>query len=352
MDCAETGIYSLLGALASLALIAAIVWLVDRDLRRRATSQAGADRMRYPLMRFGLWVLGALAFVVVLPLPLETRNQLLALLGILLSAVIGLSSTTFVGNALAGLMLRGLRSIRTGDYVEVGEHFGRVSDRGLLHLEIQTEDRDLTTLPNLYLVTNPVRVLRNTGTVVGATVSLGYDVNRRRVEARLLDAARDAGLEDPFVQVRDLGDYSVTYRAAGVLKELKSLISTRSKLRRSMLDRLHDDGVEIVSPMFVNRRPLDPGRPVLPGGWHGPEPEANPQLEEILFDKADLAVSVERMKERLEELTEELEELRRQHRREDDQGRVATLERRIDKKSELVDKAVGLIEERERQQEE
>ncbi len=338
--------------LAALALIALVVWYVDRDLRRRATSRAGLDRMRYPLFRFGLWVLGLLAVVMVLPIPVAMRNQLLALLGIVLSAVIGLSSTTFVGNALAGLMLRGLRSVRIGDFVEVADHFGRVTDRGLLHLEIQTEDRDLTTLPNLFLVTNPVRVLRNTGTVVGATVSLGYDVNRRRAEARLLEAARDAGLEDPFVQVRELGDYSVSYRAAGVLKELGALISTRSRLRRAMLDRLQDDGVEIVSPMFVNRRELAPDGRVLPGGWHGPEPQQGPRLEEILFDKADLAVSVERMKNRLEELTSELAELRRQHKKEPDEVRAATLERRIDKKSELVEKATDLIEERERRQEE
>lgn len=46
-------------------------------------------------------------------------------------------------------------------------------------------DADLTTLPNLYLVINPVTTLRESGTVVGAEVSLGYDVPRQKIEQLL-----------------------------------------------------------------------------------------------------------------------------------------------------------------------
>ena len=63
-----------------------------------------------------------------------------------------------------------MRNFRPGDFVRVGERLGRVTERGLFHTEIQTEDRDLTTLPNLYLVTNPVTVVRASGTIVSTTV--------------------------------------------------------------------------------------------------------------------------------------------------------------------------------------
>ena len=46
----------------------------------------------------------------------------------------------FIGNVMAGLMLRAVRNFRTGDFVRVEKHFGRVTERGLLHTEIQTED--------------------------------------------------------------------------------------------------------------------------------------------------------------------------------------------------------------------
>lgn len=73
---------------------------------------------------------------------LQFRNQVVMLL---LSAAIALSPTTVLGNAMAGIMPRAVRSLRMGDFVRTGEHFGRVAERGLFHTEIQTEDRELTT---------------------------------------------------------------------------------------------------------------------------------------------------------------------------------------------------------------
>jgi small-conductance mechanosensitive channel len=181
-----------------------------------------------------------------------------------LSAAIALSSTTILGNALAGVMLRVIRNFRMGDFIRSGDHFGRVSERGLFHTEIQTEDRDLTTLPNLYLVTHPVKTIRSSGTVISASVSLGYDVPRAVVEELLLESARQAGLKDPFVQIHELGDFSVSYRIAGLLGEVKQILSARSRLRANVMDRLHEGGVEIVSPRFMNIRALGRERVFIP----------------------------------------------------------------------------------------
>ncbi|MEO1130885.1 MAG: mechanosensitive ion channel domain-containing protein, partial [Planctomycetota bacterium] len=85
----------------------------------------------------------------------EARSSLLSLLGLGITALITLSSTTLAANAMSGIMLRATAPIRGGDWIRVGEHFGRVTERGLFHTEIQTEDRDLLSLPNLYLATNP-----------------------------------------------------------------------------------------------------------------------------------------------------------------------------------------------------
>ena len=63
---------------------------------------------------------------------------MLGLLGLVLTGIIGLSSTSFVSNAMAGLMLRSVGSFRSGDFIEVQGNFGRVSARGLFHTEIQT----------------------------------------------------------------------------------------------------------------------------------------------------------------------------------------------------------------------
>ena len=211
-----------------------------------------------------LTVAAVVGGILALPISDTTRAQLLSLLGILLSAAIALSSTTFLGNIMAGMMLRAVRPFKGGDFIRIGEHFGRVSERELFHIEIQTADRDLTTLPNLYVVTNPFTVVRKSGTIVSTRLSLGYDVPRTRVEDLLLEAASRAGLDKPFVQIVELGDFSVTYRIAGLCTEVDQMLSTRSRLRASVMDVLHEGDVEIVSPEFRNLRNLESDRAIIP----------------------------------------------------------------------------------------
>ena len=91
------------------------------------------------------YVLGLLLITISLPVSEATRGQLISLAGLVLTALIALASTTLVANAMSGLLLRIVNSFRPGDFIRVGDAFGRVTERGLFHTEIQTEDRDLMT---------------------------------------------------------------------------------------------------------------------------------------------------------------------------------------------------------------
>jgi small-conductance mechanosensitive channel len=257
---------------------------------------------------------GIFIIVIILELPIgdAPRGQLMSLLGILVTAAVALSSTTLLGNAMAGLMLKSIRNFKPGDFIIVDGHRGRVSELGLLRTEIQTERRNLTTLPNLFLVNNPVTVVRPSGTFISATVSLGYDVPREKIEKCLVAAAEHAGLIDPFVFVLELGDFSITYQAAGFLEQVKYLISAESELRECMLDSLHRAGIEIVSPTFMNQRPLKPEQVFIPKVRHPvktPLAADESRPEERMFDKADLAEKEGKAEAQLKEVLDELEKL-------------------------------------------
>ena len=281
-------------------------------------------------------LVGILVVMLILELPIENepRGQLMSLLGILVTAAVALSSTTLLGNAMAGFMLRSIRNFKAGDFIIVDGHRGRVSELGLLRTEIQTERRNLTTFPNLYLVSNPVTVVRSSGTFISGTVSLGYDVPREKIEACLVEAAEHAGLTDPFVFVLELGDFSITYQCAGFLEEVKYLVSAESKLRECMLDSLHEAGIEIVSPTFMNQRQLKPEQIFVPKGSRQkkPEPALADELrpEERMFDKADLAENEAKAEEKLKSVIEEIEKLDKDKEAKTDEGetqeRRATLE--------------------------
>ena len=298
-------------AILGIAAIVAALWLVNRLSERYYAAQWP---IRHQLLMLTLTVVAVGAIVLISPFPgldMGHRITLLQVLGGLLGAAIALSSTTFLGNAMAGLMLRSVRSFRSGDFLRVGDHFGRVSERGLFHVEIQSEDRDLTTLPNLFLVTNPVTVTRSSGAFVSAVVSLGYDVPRRKVEGLLCEAAAAVGLEEAFVQVVELGDYSISYRVAGLLKQVRRLITARSELRGEMIDALHRGGIEIVSPAFMNTRALAPSQPVVPPAEPSPAAAEEPARapEKLMFDKADEAESLEKLEAARDKVVAELKEL-------------------------------------------
>lgn len=301
----------LVAALTATALALGLTQALARLREKKTARRSPAARQVAMLV---VNALGVVVCVLALPVSEALRVQLLTLLGLVLTGVVAFSSTTFVANAMAGLMLRAVSNFRPGDWLRVGDQFGRVTERGIFHTEIQTEERDLATLPNLYLVTNPVKVVAASGTIITTTLSLGYDLDHAEIEAHLLEAARASGLDDPFVHILELGDFSVTYRVAGFLPEVKHLLSVRSRLQASILDTLHGAGVEIVSPNFMNQRRLADGARFVPGPRSpAPAPPEAPAPEEKIFDKAEEKASLEELRVERDSLLVELESLEKAH---------------------------------------
>ena len=267
-------------------------------------------------------VVAIIVLLLALPFDDETQGQLISLFGLVLTAVLALASTNFASNAMSGLMLKSVGSFRTGDFIRVDEHFGRVTEKFLLHTEIQTEDRDLVTLPNLYLISHPMRVVRSSGTLVSCEVTLGYDIHRRKVTEILRKAGEDAELEEPFVQITQLGDFAVGYKVSGFLADVDNMVSARTKLNAQVLDSLHEAGIEIVSPGFVNQRPAPADQPVMPNRYYGKESDDMGQAEKLMFDKAELAARVEKLRMQRETLQEEHDALKQEIA--DDPGDEAT----------------------------
>ena len=284
--------------------------ILNKILQKNSAQMTGR-RFRNQLLMSGGVFLGLVVIILVLPIDATMRGQLLSLVGIIISAGIALSSSTILGNAMAGIMLKTVRNFHSGDFVKIEDYFGRVTERGLFHTEIQTADRDLVTLPNMYLATTPVRVIRSSGTVISATVSLGYDIPHHKIEEILLKAAADIGLKDPFVQILDLGDFSVNYRIAGLLEEAKKLLAFRSRLRAGILDSLHAGGVEIVSPDFRNVRNFEMDKSFIPTAVRIKKdlPQDAAPVD-VVYDKAEVAASKSALEKEKSELEGKLKEAR------------------------------------------
>jgi small-conductance mechanosensitive channel len=285
-------------------LIVALAIVLINFASRKPTVKSNGYRFRSQLIILLVVIASLVGVILSAPLDSDTRGQLLTLLGFLLTAIITLSSPTIAANAMAGFMLRSLHSFSPGDFIKVGEYFGRVTEQDLFHTEIQTDDRDLLTIPNLYLATNPVKVVHASGTIVSAQVSLGYDVDHQLVEGLLLQAAIDADLTDPFVYIMELGDYSVVYKVSGFLENIKQLLSTRSQLRCKMMDCLHEQSIEIASPSIMYQRRLE--QPLIPKRSFMLASEKEVDPEALVFDKADRAQQIGELEDHYQELKQEI----------------------------------------------
>ncbi len=233
-----------------------------------------------------LTAVAILVTIIVAPLPESTRNQILALLGVLLSGVIALSAAAFVTNFMAAVMLRVTRPFKVGDLIKVGDFFGKVSARGLFDTEIQTQNRELVAIPNATFITQGVTVMRSSGVIVSASVSLGYDNSYGELEPLLLRAAEKAGLSAPYVHITSLGDFAVNYRVAGLLENLEHILTKRSELNRELLFTLHTAGIEIASPAITRHITMDAATRILPESLTRSTSSRSASAEEIVFDKA------------------------------------------------------------------
>ncbi len=341
-------ILSFAGTVMTILVVMAVFYLARIFLDRQARGKTDAGLIR-GIILFTIGLVGAIAIILALPMGDSLRGQITSLIGIVLSAVLALSSATFIGNALAGIMLRAVNSFRVGDFIRVTEHFGRVTERGLFHTEIQTENRDLLTLPNLFLATNPVKVTRSSGTFISGICSLGYDVNHKKIEKALIKATEMAGLKDGFVRIQELGDFSVVYQVYGLISDIKTILSAESRLNGMILDALHEADIEIVSPNFMNQRQVGDTIfiPKKMRATVNKNPEDSP--ENKIFDKADEAESVEKQKQLIKDTEEKIKELNEQLKTLESEEEKAKLQETITQlkgiKERMIDKVDQKISE-------
>lgn len=249
--------------------------------------------------------------IIVAPMPDSTRDQVLTLMGIAMSAAIALSSASFVTNFMAAVMLRITKPFKIGDFITVGDLFGKVSARGLFDTEIQTENRELIAIPNATFINQSVTVARSSGVIVSTTLSLGYDISFADVEPLMLEAATAAGLSDAYIHIIELGDFSITYRVCGLLTELDSILTVRSELRHQLLQKIHGAGIEIASPTLTRHITQSAEQKILPPAAHAAPRENAVLAEDIVFDKANEIATLESARDELQSKIQQLKASKR-----------------------------------------
>lgn len=326
-------------------IITVIVLIINSIIFRRLKSVASDENLVKRTITFTVIIIATVSFILSLPIEKSLKGQILSFLGIIISAGIALSSTTVLGNLIAGIMNNSMKRFKNGDLIKIGELQGRVVRRSIFHTEIQLEDSNFVTIPNLFIARNPVKLTRKTNTVISTTVSLGYDVPRTKIEEALKKAAEAAELNDPYVYITELGDYSVVYKIHGFLADSGKFFSTTSLLNAKVMDLLHDNNIEIVSPTFMNQRRVDE-KMFIPVVKKEKEPDKDEKFpEELIFNEALEAAEIEKKKENIIKLQERKEKLKTELKETKESKRSETIKSSIERIDKLVEKLETSIKE-------
>jgi small-conductance mechanosensitive channel len=206
-------------------------------------------------------------------------------LSVMLGFMFTLGSAGIVNQLMSGLVLVYARALSVGDFVEVGDNAGVVSQVGVLSTKIINMRNEEITIPNAVLVGNPIRnfsrLAGERGTLVSTKVTIGYDTPWRQVHAMLIAAAKLTpglrSLPTPFVYQKSLADWYVEYELFAHMDQPLERVSVLSALLANIQDQFNTYGVQIMSPHF-NAQPAS--NLVVPREhWHAApaEPAADPE---------------------------------------------------------------------------
>ena len=205
--------------------------------------------------------------------------------------LLSLGSTAAIAHAVAGSVLTYTRAFQVGDRVQIGDSEGDVIARTLLVTRIRTIKNVDISIPNAVVlgreIINYSSSASQRGLILHTVVTIGYDVPWRTVHQLLIEAAlaTDRVLKEPrpYVLQKALDDFYARYELNAFTDEPKVKAKTYSELHQNIQDKLHEGGVEILSPHYSAVR--DGNAIAVPPGYL-PKDYAAPPFRILALDRS------------------------------------------------------------------
>lgn len=203
-----------------------------------------------------------LALIVAFPYLPGAKSAAFQGISIFLGVLLSLGSSSAVANAIAGVILTYMRSFLVGDWVQIGETVGEVTEKTLLVTRVLTPKAEIITIPNATVMSGAVKnysvEAKKSGVIFHTTATIGYDAPWRTVHQLLVSAAlateRVLHQPLPFVLQTQLNDFYVAYELNAYTDDPRQMLNIYSDLHQNIQDKFNEAGVEICSPHFASLR--------------------------------------------------------------------------------------------------
>jgi small-conductance mechanosensitive channel len=168
---------------------------------------------------------------------------------------IGFGLQKIVSNLISGIILLADKSIKPGDVISVGEHFGRVGNMGARYTSVDTRDGREYLIPNEDFITQRVANWTYSSDLVRLTVNFNttYDSDpHKTIEAAVqtaLSIERVIRKPAPQCMLTAFGATAIEYELWFWIKDpAAGIANVKSDVLLALWDRLGERGITIPKP--------------------------------------------------------------------------------------------------------
>ncbi len=231
-----------------------IVWLLTNlfflNLYRRRDIDRGKQYAYNQLLSYLVYFFGALfAFQFLgINMTLIWTGAAALLVGI------GIALQQTISDFFSGIVLLFERSVKVGDFLEIGTKAGNVRRIGLRASTIETRDNKTIIIPNSQLVNDRVVNWSNLEELARFSISIGvaYGSDDRQIEQELLRVCQEHPLiskyPKPFVRFNDFGDSALIFELIFFTRQFILVENIKSDLRFAIYQRFNKLEINIPFP--------------------------------------------------------------------------------------------------------
>ena len=168
---------------------------------------------------------------------------------------LGFGLQKIVSNLVSGIILLADKSIKPGDVISVGDHFGRVGNMGARYTSVDTRDGREYLIPNEDFITQRVANWTYSSDLVRLFVKFNttYDSDPRQAQAAAVEAALsiERVLKKPAPQcmLTEFGSTSIEFELWFWIKDpAAGVTNVKSDVLLALWDTLGQHGVNIPKP--------------------------------------------------------------------------------------------------------
>lgn len=243
---------SILGALVLIIIGLTLAGFVSRRIRAISDKYEQLDNTLFNfLANIVRYAIIAFTFLIVLNTFGIQTTSIVAVIGAA-GLAIGLALQGTLSNVAAGVMIIFFRPFKNGDFVEVAGKMGTVKDISLNFTELADLSNVQVIVPNSEVWGNIITNYSTNQTRRAEwTFGVGYGANLKTAEEvirkTILSDPRALQEPAPFIQVNNLGDFSVDFLVR-VWCASSDFFQFQADMKRQVKEALDEAGVDIPFP--------------------------------------------------------------------------------------------------------